>query len=477
MSNSTSVGETSSRKLPEGLVNELRRVVGPDRVHTDAQTLYSTSHDASPLSVKWKNMGHHPHQADIVVEAWEVPEIARILHIATQFGVSVTPHGLGSSVTGQSLPTRGGIRLDLSELNGETHINETDLTVTVPASARGSDVEAAVNDRGYTLGNSPQSLLRSSVGGWVSTLETGQFSSRYGGIENLVTRFDIVLADGQMVKLGASPRAAMGPDLRQLFIGSEGTLGIVTSVTMKIFPIAQHRRFAVMKFPTVDSGLAFMREQAAYGFRPLLLRLYDLEEARHVSGDRLYDSPMLYLGVEGMESVVEAEYNELLDLCHKHGGIEDDSVSVESWMNRRFDFSTVENLLAEPGGYAETIEVAHTWGHLLALYERLKRVLAGPDREILAHFSHVYTQGSSLYIIVLGRAASDEQAEQRLRDLWNKAMETCIEMGAELSHHHGGGLIRSPFAVRSLGASHRVLRELKDALDPSHILNPGKLGL
>lgn len=146
-------------------------------------------------------------------------------------------------------------------------------------------------------------------------------------------------------------------------------------------------------------------------------------------------------------------------------------------MKRRFDFSTVENLLAQQGGFAETIEVAHTWSGINALYADLKSALTPLADEVLAHFSHVYTQGTSMYVIVLGRTDTDESAVARLREIWATAMSVCLEHGAELSHHHGGGLARSPYSRQSLGSGHLVLQKIKAALDPAGILNPGKLGL
>jgi len=130
-----------------------------------------------------------------------------------------------------------------------------------------------------------------------------------------------------------------------------------------------------------------------------------------------------------------------------------------------------------PGAYAETIEVAHNWSQINELHSAMKAALAPLASEVLGHFSHVYTQGTSMYMILLGKAESDEAAVAQLEVIWKKAMEVCLTLGAELSHHHGGGLARSPYAKKSLGNAHLILRKLKKALDPDGILNPGKLGL
>ncbi|MYW96083.1 FAD-binding oxidoreductase [Amycolatopsis rubida] len=421
--------------------------------------------------------GRHPHRADAVVALSSFDEASGVFRIAAEHRIPVTVRALGSSVTGQPLPVDGGIVLDVSKIPAEHRIDERDMTVTASASFNGGVLEDLLAERGYTTGHSPQSLYRSTVGGWIATLATGQFSSMYGGIEDLVTGYTVVLATGETVRVEARPRAAMGPDLRQVFLGSEGTLGLVTSVTLKIFPRDLPTRLQTFALPTVEAGLELMREQALQGLSPYLLRFYDTDEARHALKDPSVGTPVLFAGTRGPEDVARAEMQVLERLAAARGGRLLGPAGAEAWMGRRFDFSTVENLLGEPGGYAETIEVAHTWSGIGGLYQALKESLAPLADEVLAHFSHVYTQGTSMYVILLGRAETDAAAVDRLRQIWDTAMAVCLEHGAELSHHHGGGLARSPYARRSLGSAHLVLRKIKSALDPAGILNPGKLGL
>jgi alkyldihydroxyacetonephosphate synthase len=459
------------------LVGELRAALGAAAVRTDAAALDATSHDTWPMSTKWSRLGRHPHRADVVVAVRDAADVAAVLRIAGAAGVPVTPRALGSSVTGQPLPTAGGIVLDVSALEGETALDEVDLTVTVPASRLGAELEAALNAAGFTLGHSPQSLHRSSVGGWLATLATGQFSSYYGGIEDLVHGYTVVLADGHLAQLVASPRAAMGPDLRRLFIGSEGTLGVIVSVTLKVFPLPEARLLETYALPSIHAGLEVMREEAALGLRPFLLRFYDADEARHATGGAHAGAPVLFAGTQGPAKLAAAELELLGELVERHGGRALGPGPTAAWMDRRFDFSTVEALLAQDGGFAETIEVAHTWRHVEALYRSLKSALGPLADEVLGHFSHVYPQGTSLYMILLGRASDDEAAVARLQEIWRVAMDVGLRHRAELSHHHGGGLIRSPYAQRALGSAHPVLQRLKDAMDPAGVLNPGKLGL
>jgi alkyldihydroxyacetonephosphate synthase len=459
------------------LVTALKKIAPAIKVLTDADTLQASSHDTWPLSTKLRRLGSHDYQADVVVKVTEEQQIQQVLAIATENDAPVTPRALASSVTGQPLPTRGGIVLDLSEMTQSREINIANMTVEVSTGYNGGKLEDELQQTGWTLGHSPQSLYQSSVGGWLSTLATGQFSSYYGGIEDLITAYTVILATGERIRLKASPRAAMGPDLRQLFIGAEGTLGVVTSVQLKIFPLPQTRLYDTLELPSVEAGLNIMREQAMAGLRPFLLRLYDAAEARHAMQNPGQDKPVMFIGTQGVDAVAHAEMGAFMDIVRRHGGHSLGTDGVLKWMDRRFDFSTVEKLLDTTGGFAETIEVAHTWDGIASLYHDLNRTLKPLAGEVLSHFSHVYPQGTSMYMILLGQEETDQQAVEKLRAVWRETMRVCLEHNAELSHHHGGGLVRSPYARESLGSAHLLLRRVKHALDPNGILNPGKLGL
>lgn len=456
------------------LAEHLSRAMGTEAVLTDAGELDARSHDTWPVATVWAKLGRHPHRPDVVVRARSVDHVVSTVLAAAEHRVPVTPWGLGSSVTGQPLPVRGGVVLDLSGLVGEPSLNEVDHTVTAPAGVRGSDLEEWLARHGYTLGHSPQSLARSTVGGWLATRATGQFSSRYGGIEDLVIGYQVVLADGTVARVEQRPRAAMGPDLRAVFLGSEGTLGIVTEVTLKVFAQAPARSLEAFTLPSVAAGVEAMRTISQLGLRPLLVRFYDAAEARHaVPGS---GSPVLFLGHEGVAGVARAEHAASAEVVTGFGGTSLGAEPVAAWMARRFDFSTIESRLAEPGGYAETIEVANLWSRLEPMYHDLRRELTPLADETLGHFSHVYDQGSSLYLILLGRAETDEAALSRLEEIWARAMKVVVAHDGEVSHHHGGGLARQPWTEQSLGSGYEILRRIKDALDPDHLLNPGKLG-
>lgn len=458
-------------------VARLREAFGIATVLNDEETLLAHSYDAWPLCAKWKNTDKCPYSPDVVIKADSAAQISAILKWANEHKVPVTPWGGGSSVTGQPLPTEGGIVLDLTAMDKLLALNEYSLTVKVQAGMFGDRLERELNTRGYTLNHSPQSLDRSTVGGWVSTRAMGQLSSRYGGIEDLTVTFTVVLPTGEIVELLNTPRGALGPDLRHVFMGAEGCMGLITDVTLRVFPLPQARILEAVTFASVADGVTAMRLIMRAGLRPALVRFYDRDEAKHAMRDISFDSCVMFLGFEAIETVAQAEYTAAMNICTGCGGRRIGPEAVEAWRQRRYDFSTVEDLLAKPGGLAETIEVAHFWHGIMDTYTALKKALTPYAAEVLGHFSHVYDQGTSLYIILLGQDESDEVAESKLLEIWDVAMRTCLQHGACIAHHHGSGLARVPYVRPALGTGLQVLGKMKAALDPNGIMNPGKLGL
>jgi alkyldihydroxyacetonephosphate synthase len=456
------------------LIDGLAKVIPEDRVSVADADISAHSYDAWPVAVKWRQQGLQPCKPDAIVTPRDADEVSATLKWASETRTPITPWGLGSAVTGACLTQFGGIVIDLSAMDQTVSIDETNLMVTAQAGKRGDILEAELNARGYTLNHSPQSLDRSSIGGWIATRATGQFSSRYGGIEDLVVSLKAVLPDGTLIETKRTPRAAIGLDTKELFLGSEGTFGIVTEVTAKIFPLSLNRIFEAVSFTSVEAGIEVLRSITREGLMPFLVRYYDEDEARHAMKDTSFDSCVLFLGFEGASG--QAEYEAALEICARHQGKKLGAAPVEAWMDRRYDFSGVEKVLNRPGGVAETIEIVDFWDSIEGTYHALKKALAPLADEVLGHFSHVYAQGTSLYMILLGSAADAEEAEQRLKEIWDVSMRVCLERGAAVSHHHGVGLARLPYIEKDLGSALGVNSLVKQALDPHNIMNRGKLG-
>jgi alkyldihydroxyacetonephosphate synthase len=463
--------------LSDSLMTEIIHLMGAENVSATTEAVLRHSYDAWPVAVKWKLLEKQPLKPDVVVYATSTEQISTLLRWATANQIAVTPWGAGSSVTGAPLPLNGGITLDLSRMSRFIRRDELNMMVTVETGMMGDVLEQQLNAAGYTLNHSPQSLNRSTVGGWIATRATGQFSSRYGGIEDLVVSLKAVLPDGTVLETTGVPRASTGMDLRQLFLGSEGTMGVVTEITLRMFAIPPYRKLETVQFSTVEDGVTAMRRIIQLGLKPFLVRFYDEDESRHAMKDSSFDGCAMFLGFEGLESVASAEYEAAMKICSAHHGVLLGGASAEAWMNRRYDFSTVENLLHGRGGVAETIEIAHLWDAILPVYHEMKAALRPYATEVLGHFSHVYTHGTSLYLILLGHADSDSEAEQRILQIWDIAMSTALEHGAALSHHHGVGVARLPFIRKHLGEGIGVMEIVKHALDPAGIMSPGKLGI
>jgi alkyldihydroxyacetonephosphate synthase len=458
-----------------------REAFPPDTWSDNDAELDQYSLDSWPGAIKLTQAGCRPYRAEVVFHARFAQQVPELLAWANQHLVPVTARGAGSDVVGSSVPAHGGILLDVSALKGIQVLDKAGLFVKVGAGMLGSALEEELSKRGFTLHHSPQSLLCSTVGGWVATRACGQFSSRWGGIEDLVLAVTVALADGSLVSTPLAPRAALGPDLKSFFIGSEGTLGVILDVTLKIFPIPPYQRLDAFSFPTLQAGLLALQTIMQAGLQPFLARLYDAKESPHVvrwskasfpAGDAL-----LLLGFEGLQDVAEAEYGAAVALIQQQSGGSLGSAIAEGWMENRFDVSAIENIIRRPGGLGDTIEVAHFWGQISEVHQALKHNLAPLARAVLGHFSHAYPQGVSLYMILLDEQADAAAAAERLEEIWDVAMRTALEHGAAISHHHGIGLARQAYLRDALGSGHALLQQVKGAFDPHGILNPGKLGL
>jgi alkyldihydroxyacetonephosphate synthase len=443
-------------------------------VSRDVESGYG--HDAWPLALKRLAAGRPAAAPAGVARPRTTDEVAAIVRWAAAESLSVVPRGAGSSVTGAAIPADGALVLDLCRLDRILELDEVNGQVTVEAGVLGGDLEARLAESGWTTWFSPQSLHRSTVGGWVATGASGQFSSRFGGIEDIVAALTVVLADGRVVRLGTPPRGAVGPDLMRLIVGTEGALAIVTEVTLRIQPLTPLVGMTSFTVPSVSEGLDLLRRVMQAGLRPVLLRLYDEAEARHLAYAPP-NTPVLLSAFTGVEDVAAAEVRAFQRLAAAAGAVEIGPAPVQAWLENRFDFSRIESLLASPGGFAETVEVSSGWREIGDVYRSMKEALRPLADELLGHFSHTYTNGTSLYLILLGRAADDAEAVERLERIWDVAMESALATGAVISHHHGVGRARARFLARQPGTSLELLAAIKRSLDPVGLLHPGALGI
>jgi alkyldihydroxyacetonephosphate synthase len=461
--------------------------VGPDvldrlgsactQVVTDPAELAEASRDWWPLAMCWSTEGEVAALADVVCRPADAAEVAAVLAVCNAAGIPVTAAGGRSGVLGGSVPVHGGVVLDLTALSGIVEVDATSLVLDVRAGTFGTALEEALRaDHGVTVGHWPQSIDLSTVGGWLACRGAGQFSGRYGKIEDIVVGLDVVLADGRQITTGGAPRQASGPDLNQLFVGSEGTLGVITGARLRLHHVPPHTGTSAWGFPSFDAALEAQRTIVQRGAHPAVLRLYDATEAA-----RSYHTPEgLHLVLaydEGDEALVEVTLRIVDEVCADAGASEEDDAHVQHWMEKRNDVAALEALISR-GYVVDTMEVAGRWRDLPAIYERTVDALLAVPGTIAAsaHQSHSYVDGACLYFTFAGQVDADQRTDYHTA-LWDAGQRAALDAGAALSHHHGVGLARGRFVAEALGPAFGVLAAAKAALDPNGILNPGKLGL
>jgi alkyldihydroxyacetonephosphate synthase len=443
-------------------------------VIVDGPTVAEASRDWWPLAMIWALDAQVGARASIVVRPHDTSQVQDVLRMCNEARVPVTAAAGRSGVCGASVPAYGGVLLDLTGLEGIVGVDRTSMLVDVRAGTFGDVFEDELRTRyGVTCGHWPQSMALSTVGGWVACRGAGQLSTRYGKIEDIVEALDVVLADGTLLHTGGAPRAAVGPDLTQLFLGSEGTLGIVVGARLRAHPLPGAEVRAAFSFSSFEAGLDAMRRIVQRGATSAVLRLYDATEA-----DRTYhtgDAHLLLMLDEGDAHVTEACRRIVDEECAAASPA--DVAHVEHWLHNRNDVSALEALISR-GFVVDTMEIAAPWGALPEIYARTIAALAAVEHTLAAsaHQSHSYLDGGCLYFTFAGRPPT-EQREAYYRAVWDAGQRAVLAHRGTLSHHHGIGLNRARFVRDALGAGLDVLQSVKDALDPNGILNPGKLGL
>jgi len=460
----------------EGVRSDLVERLGRDAVRWDEDSLSAHGRDSWVMSVLAGMRGKGAKPA-CVVRPRDTDGVARVLRYATEKRVPVVPFGAGSGVCGGVLPDPTAIVLDLRGLAALLEVNSPALLARVQAGMMGNHFEAALNEKGFTAGHFPQSIDISTVGGWVATRSAGQFSTRYGSIEDLLAALEVVLADGSIVRTRPAPRAAAGPDLKQIFLGSEGTLGVVTEVTLRIHPLPPSRRLSAFHFPTLDFGLEAIRDFIRAGWRPPVVRLYDaVESARNFPGSAPEGTSLLLLLSEGPATLTDAEMAACAAACAQQKGTAAGEGPVEHWLSHRNSVPGFEPFL-QKGIVVDTIEIAATWDDILAVY---RDAVAGMKEvpgvmAASAHSSHSYSTGTNLYFTFAARPADANAMEETYRRCWDATMRATLAHGGTIAHHHGIGRVRREWLREELGTSLDVLRALKRALDPLGVLNPGVL--
>ena len=447
---------------------------------TRSDDLVAHSGDWSPFFLLDQRRGWNQDVPQAVVRPHTTEEVSLVLSWASESGTPVVPFGGGSGVCRAISPDARSIVIDLTALNHMGPVDEVSRLVTVGAGVTGPALTEHLLQGDWTLGHEPQSISISTVGGWVSTKACGQLSARYGGIEDLVAGFEAVLPDGSIARAKVSPRRVAGPDVAALMIGAEGTLGVVTEVTLRVAPLEQQRADRCLRFDHMADGVKACRLIAQSGLVPDVLRLYDSEDASIflMSHPDEIPGPLLIMSFSGDRAEERAA-----EAARLSGGRQGNDGLVQHWWSHRNDavgaFREImagEGLLG-PNGVVDTFEVAGTWSGLRSLYHRLKEDLSREADLVGCHLSHVYPDGACLYFTLASATTDDDAARARLEAWWTVGLQACIDEGGSISHHHGIGRVKSSHLPAELEGWWQTLRAVKSALDPKGIMNPGALGL
>jgi alkyldihydroxyacetonephosphate synthase len=456
--------------LTDALLEDLRAAgVAFD---TAASVRADHGRDWWPLTIPDVARGHVPLWPGVVVQPTSTEEVSRVLAIASRHRVAVTAQGGRSSVVGGATAPAGAIALDLTGLNRILEIDTVSGTVSVEAGVFGPELERAVRASGWTVGHFPQSFELATVGGWIACRGAGQYSNRYGKIEDMVRGLSVVLADGTVIEVGGrAPREATGPDLVQLFVGSEGTLGVITRATLVMHRSPASEARAAYGFSDFEHGLDACRRIMQRDARPAVLRLYD-----EVESQRSFDVETCALIVldEGDRHLVDATMRVVAEECATATVL--DPTLVATWLDHRNDVGALAPLW-ERGYVVDTIEVAGTWAALAAMRHGVIDALrALPGITVASvHQSHAYLDGACLYFTFAARPEDDVVGFYRRA--WECVTHEVLRHGGALSHHHGVGRNRARFVPDALGGAVGVLQALKRCLDPDNLMNPGVLGL
>jgi alkyldihydroxyacetonephosphate synthase len=514
----------SSAPVNSEILQGLEQILGPDAVSTRDIDRYIYSRDCSPVNIIQTTQGTPIHTPDLIVWPKNAEQLSQICKLAYAHKIPMVPFGAGSSVVGGPVPTKGGIVVDLKKMNQIFELDEQSNLVTAGAGIIGEHLERELARHGYTMGHFPSSIYSSTLGGYLATRSAGQLSARYGKIEDMVVGIEVVLPTGEILNTLVAPRSATGPNWTQVMVGSEGTLGFITKATCRIWPAPKARRFLAFNFKDTASGVEAIRLMLRHDLHPSAVRLYDELDTLLVgtSGKTGGHSPldllpikefgsilrqfipqtfkktsrlfarradlanllekfakqgcMLVLVFEGEERMVDYEFEAATTICENLMAVNKGPEMALHWWNNRYHVSYKQSKVYYNGAFVDTIEVATTWDKVVRLYEEV-RAAVSPLAFIMAHISHPYTEGASIYFTFVTAGNTPLACERIHKKIWDAAMDATLRVGGTISHHHGIGSSKARFMKQEHHQMMSLFQALKDEIDPENLCNPGKMGL
>lgn len=461
-------------------------VVGTDQVLVDDATRALRTRGKSTTDLLKARAGDLSDAPDVVVRPADQAEVEALLAVAAAHRLAVVPFGGGTSVTGGLVAARaayaGVVSLDLVRMKRLVAVDVESMTATLEPGLRGPEAEALLAEHGMTLGHYPQSFEYATIGGFAATRSSGQSSAGYGRFDALVVALTVVTPAGT-ITLGSAPANAAGPDLRQLFLGSEGTFGVITSVTVRVRALPSVKEYVGWRWPSFAAGADAMRTLAQAGLLPTVIRLSDeAETAINLADPSAIGSAgdpgcLMITGFEGTRSAVSAKRAAVTSFLTGLGGTDLGEEPGHTWVHGRFNAPYLRDSMLDVGVLVETLETATFWSNRERLYADVKAALEsslGDGAIVLCHISHVYETGCSLYFTIAAGESADPVAQWAVAKA--AASDAMIAAGATITHHHAVGTDHKPWFEREIGpVGVQTLRSIKASLDPAGILNPGVL--
>lgn len=470
-------------------VAALATAVGAEHLRSDHEARVAHTRGWSTPDLIRLRAGDGTDAPDAVAYPGTHEEVVALLELCSARRIAVVPYSGGTSVVGGLAPLRAGfagvVAVDLKRLDAVLAVDEVSRTATLQAGLRGPAAEAALRERGFTLGHFPQSYEGASIGGYAAARSAGQSSAGYGRFDDMVVGLTLATPRGT-VTLGSAPKSAAGPDLRQLVLGSEGTLGVITSVTVRLRPAPAERVYESWRFDSFEAGADALRRLVQDGPVPTVLRLSDEAE----TSVNLADPAAMFgggpggclavTGYEGTAAEVAARRAGATAVLQAAGGELLGTEGGEAWRTGRYRAPYLRDPLLDAGVMIETLETVTFWSSLHTLRAAVTAALtdslnaSGTPPLVLCHISHLYETGASLYFTVACAQTEDPLAQwQAAKSAANAAIRGC---GAAITHHHGVGTDHRDTYAEEIGPlAVDALKAVKRALDPVGVLNPGVL--
>jgi alkyldihydroxyacetonephosphate synthase len=502
--------------VSQEFLNDLKAFLKPNQLGTDGEVRLRHGHGHTQeemYSIKYTQLGRIP---DIVVYPGTEEQVIALVEAAKKHGVSLIPYGGGTNVTDalrcDEAEQRSIVSVDMHRMNRILWIDRTNMMACIQAGAVGRDIMRELKKYGMTIGHEPDSVEFSTLGGWIATNASGMKKNRYGNIEDLVLDVSVVTAGGKLERTSASPRESVGLDLRQLIFGSEGTLGIITSAIIRIFPFPEVQQYGSILFPTFEHGFKFMYGLARETTPPASVRVVDnlqfqfglalkpksagvladfkskaekffVTRIKGFAPDKMVACTLVF---EGTRTEVEQQQRDVYRIAARHGGMKAGAENGRRGYQLTFSIAYIRDFLMSYYIIAESFETSVPWSKALALCDNVRRRLTDeykrrglPGKPFLsARITQIYPTGVCIYFYFGFYYKGIPNPQQVYLELENMARDEILKSGGSLSHHHGVGKLRRHFLPRIMSDTElQWKRELKKTLDPTNVFGAGNQGL